>query len=554
MSRYALGLDFGTESARALLVDLDSGQETAESMCEFTHGVITEALPVPDGAKLPPEWALQDPRDYIDALEKTVQEVMARAGAEPADVVGIGIDFTACTVLPTRADGTPLCFIDEFRADPHAWVKLWKHHGAAKEAEDLIALAKDREEKSLDYYGGAVSSEWLIPKALQVLRESPRVYEAADRFIEAGDWVVWKLTGVEARNSCAVGYKGMHVHSLGYPSNEFLRSLEPKLGGFYEKKIQGPIVAPGEAVGTLTPEVAGTLGLQTGTPVSACIIDAHAGVPGSGVCKAGEMVIVLGTSFCHMLLGEKEVLFEGFAGLVKDGILKGYFGYESGQTAGGDIFAWFVDNCVPAAYTDDAKARAISTHDLLTEKASALRVGESGLVALDWWNGNRSILMDANLSGMVVGLTLGTKPEEVYRALMESTIFGTRRIIQSYEAAGVPIDKIYACGGLPPKNRFFMQLFADVTGKEILVASSAQTVALGAAVFGAVAAGPDRGGFASEEEAVRAMVKPASVTYSPRPDAAEAYDRLYAHYEKLHDHFGRADRTMHELKRIRDEA
>ena len=551
MPRYALGLDFGTESARALLVNMDTGEEAAEEVCQFAHGVITDKLPIPGGVKLGHDWALQDPADYLTAIEKTVPASIKSAGARPEEVVGIGVDFTACTLAPCRSDGAALATLDEYRDNPHAWVKLWKHHGAAQEAEEVTSLAKRRGEAFLDYFGGAVSSEWLLPKAMETARQAPEVYAAAAQFVEAGDWIVWQLTGVLCRNSTAVGYKGMHVDGLGYPSHEFLGELDPKVERLYSNKIQGPVMAPGDKVGTLTKEMADKLGLAAGTAVSAATIDAHAGVPGCGVTAPGKMVAILGTSFCHMLLHDKPVLFDGFAGLVKDGILKGYYGYESGQTGGGDIYSWFLDNCVPGRYALNAETAGLSLHDYLAQKAQALRPGGSGVVALDWWNGNRSILMDAKLSGLWLGMTLSTRPEELYLSLLEATVFGTRRIIESYEHAGIPIKELHACGGLPHKNPMLMQLFADICNRDIVIAASAQTVALGAAMFGSLAAGSAAGGFDTIEEGASSMVRPSPQTYRPNAAAATAYDSVYAEYLSLHDHFGREEKMMHRLKALR---
>jgi len=551
MARYALGLDFGTESARALLVNVETGEEAAEAVFEFPDGVITEALPTPGQTPLGHDYALQNPADYLAALDATVPAALQAAGANAEEVIGIGVDFTACTLVPCRADATPLCTLDEFRDNSHAWVKLWKHHGAAREAEEVTALAKQRGEGFLDYFGGTVSSEWLLPKAMETARQAPDVYEAADQLVEAGDWIVWRLTGSLTRNSTAVGYKGMHVDGLGYPSADFLQQLDPRVAGLYDEKVQGPVMAPGDRAGALSREMAERLGLVEGTAVSVATIDAHAGVPGCGVTTSGKMVAILGTSFCHMLLADDAVLFEGFAGLVKDGILKGFYGYESGQTGGGDIYSWFLDNCVPAQVAQAAEAAGQSLHEYLGGRAAQIQPGQSGLVALDWWNGNRSTLMDADLTGLWIGMTLATKPEELYLSLLEATVFGTRRIVESYRDAGIAIDELHACGGLPHKNPMLMQMFADVCNTPIIIAASSQTVALGAAMFGALAAGAQAGGFDTMDEAAAHMVQPSPHAYEPRAEVAAAYDRVYAEYTALYDHFGKAQKMMHRLKALR---
>jgi len=550
MAKYALGLDFGTESGRALLVNVATGEEIAQSVCEYAHGVITEHLPTPGATRLGRDWALQHPDDYLEALTRIVRAVMQESGAAPEDVVGIGVDFTACTIMPTTADGTPLCTLERFRDDPNAWVKLWKHHAADPETREILALARERKEPFLPYYGNAISSEWLLPKALQVLRESPEVYAAAECIVEGGDWITWKLTGELVRNACASGYKAMWVDVLGYPSEEFLGAIDPGITNLYKEKVTGPIRAAGERAGLLTEAMAQELGLAAGTPVSPATIDAHAGVPASYVTEPGVMAIIMGTSSCHMLLNDRAVLFEGFVGVVKDGIIKGYYGYESGQTAVGDIFAWFVDNCTPPEIAEEAEKSGRSRHDVLTERAQGLRPGESGLLALDWWNGNRSILMNAALSGLLVGATLDTRAEEIYRALIEGTAFGTRKIIESYVQAGIPIRKIVACGGLAERNPMLLQINADVINRPIEIAASGQAVALGAAMFGALAAGKENRGYDTIAEAARHMVQPATEVYEPIPENARVYEQLYAEYDRLHDLFGRTDPVMQRLRKI----
>jgi len=549
--KLSLGLDFGTESVRALLVEVETGREVAEKAFQYPHGVLDEKLPVAGAPPLGADWFLQDPRDYLDGLDVVVPGVLKEARARGSDVVGIGLDFTSCTVMPTDKQGTPLCVKKEMSADPQAWVKLWKHHGAASEARRIQTVAEERGEAFMDYYAHAISSEWVLPKALETFHKSRRVYDAAHTFVEGADWIVWQLTGRLARNACCAGFKAMHVEGLGYPSRDFLEAVEPGFGGFFEQKLMGKIIPSGESVGGLSAEWAERLGLEAGTPVSAGMIDAHVGVPGVGVTEPGTMVLVLGTSFCHMMLGAELKLFEGPLGIVKDGIIPGCYAYESGQSAGGDIYAWFVKNCVPAAYEQAAAERGVNVHTLLSEKAAALAPGESGLLALDWWNGNRSILMDAELSGLLVGATLNTKPEEIYRALIEATAFGTRRILQAYVEAGIEINELVACGGLPEQNPFVVQVFADVCNIPMKVAGTAQAMALGAAMCGAAAAGRERGGCDSIQEASARMAKPFKKTYSPAPERAAAYDELYREYVCLHDLFGRQERLMHRLRALR---
>jgi L-ribulokinase len=549
--KYAVGVDFGTESGRAVLIDVTSGEEIASAVHPYANGVIDARLP-DSGVELEPDWALQDPNDYIEVYKHAIPAVLAKSGADPEDVIGVGIDFTACTMLPTTADGTPLCFLPEWRANPHAWVKLWKHHAAQPEANRLNAIARELGYDFLDRYGGKISSEWFFPKVWQILDEAPDVYDAADRLIEAADWAVWQLTGVETRNSCTAGYKAVWSKREGFPPNEFFKALDPRLERVVDQKMSRDIAPLGDRAGGLTAEAAAWTGLKPGTAVAVANVDAHVSVPAATVTEPGRMVIIMGTSNCHMVLGTEERSVPGMCGYVEDGILPGFFGYEAGQSCVGDHFAWFVDNAVPAAYEREAEARGIGIHDLLEEKAAALQPGESGLLALDWWNGNRSVLVDVDLTGMLLGATLATKAEEIYRALIEATAYGTRIIIETLVEHGVPVDEIVATGGLPDRNKLLMQIYADITGRTIHVAKSGQIGALGSAMHSAVAAGKAAGGFDSIAEASAKMAGLRDEVYVPVPEHQAVYDMLYADYVRLHDYFGRGENdVMKRLKALR---
>lgn len=552
--KYSIGVDFGTESGRALLVDVATGEEVATAVYPYKNGVIDDVLP--DGkTKLEPDWALQDPQDYIDTLKETIPAVLRESSVQAQEVIGIGIDFTACTMLPIAKDGTPLCMIERFRSRPNAWVKLWKHHAAQPEADQINAIARERGETFLQRYGGKYSSEWFFSKLWQTLNEDPEVYDAADRFIEAADWIVLQMTGEEKRNSCTAGYKAMWSKREGYPSDDFFKALDPRLEHVVDEKMSRTIYPLGTRAGGLTPEMARLTGLLPGTAVAVGNVDAHVSVPAATVTDVGKMVMVMGTSICHMVLGYEEHMVEGMCGVVEDGILPGFFGYEAGQSAVGDIFAWFVENGVPWAYEDEARAKGISVHPLLEEKAAALRVGEAGLLALDWWNGNRSILVDADLTGLLIGATLATKPEEIYRALIEATAFGTNKIIQSFEQSGVCVEELYACGGLPERNKLLMQIYAEVTGREIRVAATPQAGAFGSAMFGALAAGKANGGYDCIVEAAQRMVRLKDETFIPNRANHKVYRTLFAEYERLHDYFGRGgNEVMKRLKQIKREA
>jgi L-ribulokinase len=554
MSKYTIGVDFGTESGRAVLVDVSNGKEIATAVYQYSNGVIDEILP---GTKirLEPDWALQDPEDYIRTFQNTIPTVLEQSGVAATDVIGIGIDFTACTMLPVKVDGTPLCNLPEFREQPHAWVKLWKHHAAQTEADKINETARKMGEGWLDRYGGKISSEWFFSKTLQILNEAPGIYEAADRLLEAADWVVWQLTGVETRNSCTAGYKAMWSKETGFPSKDYFAALHPKLANVIEEKMTTDIRPVGQIAGGLSEQAAQWTGLKPGIAVAIANVDAHVAVPAATVTEPGRMVMIMGTSTCDMVLGDEEHIVPGMCGYVEDGIIPGFFGYEAGQSCVGDHFAWIVENCVPASYEREAKERGIEIHALLEEKAARLNIGESGLLALDWWNGNRSVLVDVDLTGLLIGMTLATKPEEIYRSLIEATAYGKRIIIETFQKNGVPIHELVACGGLPEKNKLLMQIYADVIGLPIRLSASKQTPALGSAMFGAVAAGKAAGGYGSIYDAAQKMAGLKDEMYTPNLENKIAYDQLYAEYIILHDHFGRGENdVMKRLKKIKADA
>jgi L-ribulokinase len=546
--KYAIGVDFGTESGRSVLVDISNGKEVATSVHSYANGVIDEVLPGTE-IRLGPDWALQDPNDYLEVFKKTIPAVLKESGVDPVDVIGIGVDFTACTILPTKLDGTPLCFLPEWRANPHAWVKLWKHHAAQPEANQLNQIALKGGYTFLSRYGGKISSEWFVPKVWQIVNEAPEVYQAADRILEATDWVIWQLTGVETRNSCTAGYKAIWSKREGFPEKSFFKALDPRLENLVDEKMSRTVTPLGQRAGELSLKAAQWTGLRPGTAVAIANVDAHVAVPASTVVEPGRMVIIMGTSNCHMVLSKKEIVVPGMCGYVEDGIIPGYFGYEAGQSCVGDHFAWFVENCVSGRYQEDANREGIDIHKYLERKAALLKPGESGLVALDWWNGNRSVLVDVDLTGLMLGMTLATKPEEIYRALIEATAYGTRVIVDAFNAKGVEVNEIVATGGLPDKNHLLMQIYADVTGMTVRVAAAKQTPALGSAMFGAVAAGKAAGGYDSIYDASQLMAHLRDEIYTPNSENKRVYDQLFAEYLILHDTFGRGGNDV--MKRLK---
>ncbi|MFC3898347.1 ribulokinase [Lentzea rhizosphaerae] len=543
-----VGVDFGTLSGRAVVVRVRDGAELGTAVHDYSHGVVDGVLPA-TGRALPPEWALQVPSDYLDVLRTAVPQAVADAGVAPELVIGIGTDFTACTMVPVTADGTPLCDLPEFAENPHAYVKLWRHHAAQGQADRINDLAHDRKESWLPRYGGLISSEWEFAKGLQVLEEAPEVYAAMEHWVEAADWIIWQLTGRYTRNACTAGYKGIHQDGA-YPSEEFLAELNPAFATFVADKLDHPLSALGDKAGTLTAEAAEWTGLPEGIAVAVGNVDAHVTAPAAQAVEPGQMVAIMGTSTCHVMSGDVLREVPGMCGVVDGGIVPGLWGYEAGQSGVGDIFAWFVKNQVPPAYHEQADERGITVHELLTELAATQRVGEHGLVALDWHSGNRSVLVDHELSGVVVGQTLATKAEDIYRALLEATAFGTRVIIDTFTDAGVPVTELVIAGGLV-KNRLLMQIYADVVNLPLSIIGSAQGPALGSAMHAAVAAGA----FEDIREAAGHMGSVQRHVFTPIPENVEAYERLFLDYLELHDYFGRGvNDVMRRLRKFRRDA
>jgi L-ribulokinase len=549
--QLVVGVDFGTLSGRAVVVRCHDGAELGSAVHAYPHAVMDRRLTVGPSAasggpiELPPDWALQVPDDYREVLRVAVPAAVAAAGVDPADVVGIGTDFTACTMIPTTADGTPLNELPEYADRPHAYVKLWKHHAAQPQADRINDQARERGESWLARYGGRISSEWEFAKGLQVLEEDPDVYAAMEHWVEAADWIVWQLCGTYVRNACTAGYKGIYQDG-GYPSRDFLGALNPCFVDFVADKLEHRIGALGLPAGGLTAQAADWTGLREGIAVAVGSVDAHATAPAADAVAPGQMTAIMGTSTCHVMNGDHLAEVPGMCGAVDGGIVAGLWGYEAGQSGVGDIFGWFVETSVPASYAETAAAQGISLHDLLTDLAAEQPIGSHGLVALDWHSGNRSVLVDHQLSGLMVGQTLQTTPEDQYRALLEATAFGTRTIIEAFVGSGVPVTELIVAGGLL-KNELLMQIYADVTRLPLSTIASTNGPALGAAIHAAVAAGVH----ADVRTAAGAMGGRSAATYRPRPESSARYDALYAEYRALHDWFGRGGtEVMHRLKAI----
>jgi L-ribulokinase len=546
--QYVVGVDFGTLSGRALVVRVSDGAELGTGVHAYSHGVMDSRLAT-SGELLPPEWALQVPSDYVDVLKTAIPAALAESGINPAHVIGIATDFTACTMVPTVADGTPLNELAEFADRRHAYVKLWKHHAAQPQADRINELAAERGESWLPRYGGLISSEWEFAKGLQFLEEDPELYERMDHWVEAADWIVWQLSGRYVRNACTAGYKGI-LQDGEYPSREFLAALNPAFAGFADDKVSHELGQLGDVAGRLTAEAAAWTGLPEGIAVAVGNVDAHVTAPAAGATQPGQMVAIMGTSTCHVMNSDVLTDVPGMCGVVDGGIVAGLYGYEAGQSGVGDIFAWYVENQVPSRYFAAAAEAGVSIHKYLTSLIADQPVGGHGLVALDWHGGNRSVLVDTELSGVVFGTTLATKAEEVYRALFESTAFGTRTIVETFGAHGVPVTEFIVAGGLL-RNPVLMQIYSDILRLPISTIASDQGPALGSAIHAAVAAGA----YNNVVAAGAAMGKVQTGKYVPNAEAADAYDALYAEYRTLHDYFGRGGNdVMRRLKRIRREA
>ena len=531
--QYALGLDYGTNSVRALLVNTANGKEVATAVWGYAHGTAGVIL------GRDPNLARQHPADYVQGAEVTIKKALAMAkktvrGFKPEQVIGIGVDTTGSTPLPVDSNGMPLAFNKRFAKNPAAMAWLWKDHTGVAEAAEITALAARMRPQYLAKCGGTYSSEWFFSKILHCLRTAPEVFDAAHTWVECADWIPATLTGTESSDQlvvgvCAAGHKAMYNDSWGgYPDAEFLGQLDPKLGAL-RGRLRPKAHAIDRSVGGLTPAWANRTGLPAGIPVAVGAFDAHLGGVGSGIAP-GTLVKIIGTSTCDMMVvpvGQKLADVPGLCGIVNGSILPGFYGLEAGQSAVGDIFNWFVNYLQPGG-------KKLGSHEELSKGAARLAPGESGLLALDWNNGNRTILVDQRLTGLLLGQTLYTTPAEIYRALIEATAFGALTIINRFEEYGVKVEQIVNCGGIAEKNPLVMQIYADVTSRPMKVSRSAQTCALGAAIAGAVVGGvyPD---YASAQRAMTGL-KPRS--FMPNPKAHAVYRELYPLYRKLHDAFG----------------
>lgn len=547
--RYTIGIDFGSLSARAVLMDLADGSVAASCVYPYPHAVLSAALP--DGTALPPDWALQLPADYRDALKELLPRLLRESGVDGGQVVGIGLDVTSTTMLPVTAEGIPLCELEGYASNPHAYIKMWKHHAAQPQAERIEALARREGAAWLSQFGGSISGEHFLPKAAQIAEEAPELYRDCGRLCEVGDWLVWELTGRESRGYCAAAYKTYYNSADGDVSAEFLARVTPLLGTL-EQKLPRPVVKPGDAAGGLCEAWAARCGLKAGIPVSAAGVDAHVTAIGCRTVEDGDALLIVGTSTCVIMLGREYREVAGLNGVVPEGIVPGLNAYEGGQAAVGDMFAWFCENCVPESCMLQARQQGIGIQQHLSTLAAEKKPGESGLVALDWINGVRSTLMNFELSGLVMGLTMDTAPEDIYRALLESSAFGAWKILKATIDEGVRIERVWASGGIPLKNPLLMQIYADVFNMDIHVVDEPYSAALGSAIMAQSAS--VGGGFAGLSELCGERSCHLGPVYRPIAENVEVYRELFEIYSGLYERFGRESDSMKKLRRLRDKA
>lgn len=532
--RYVIGVDYGTQSARAVVAEISTGNRLGEAVYRYPHGVMDAALP--DGTPLVgPDWALEDPRDYLEALEKTVRGAVADAKVPKEEIGGIAIAATACTLLPVDQNLTPLAFDKAFASCPHAYAKLWKHHRAQPDAERMTRAGTKEE---LAEYGGRISSEWAIPKVMEVMREAPEIYRAADRFMQFSDWLTALLTGdPDVQNGSIATFKAMWSKRRGLPTDDYFDRVGDGVREIAHVKLRGRKLLAGERAGKLSMDMAARLGLCPGISVGMAHTDAHAAALGVGAAEPGDYVYILGTSSCGHLLAKEKVTVPGVTGQFEDGLIPGCTCYSGGQTCVGDMLEWYVKNALPGEYLEAAGNESVYTY--LERLSAKQKPGDCGLIALDWWGGNRSPVKNDGLSGLIMGLSMRTRPEDIFRALLDAIAFGHRAILDNFATRGLRAERIILCGGIADKNRLLMQIMADVLNREVAVTGESQATARGAACCAAAAMGEENGGYATLPDAVRRMKSGIRETFAPIPENAEAYDKLYAIYHHLSDTLGR---------------
>lgn len=548
--KYAIGLDYGSLSLRGLLVQVEDGMSVAEHVSEYASGILEEKLPGSD-VRLPDGFALQNPMDYIHATYEVLSKLAKTPGVDAADIIGIGLDSTACTIMPVDEAYWPLCLKEEFAAEPHAWIKLWKHHSAQDQADRLNRVAQEMDLSFLKRMGGGISGESGYPKILETLECAPEVYAAAHRFMEVGDWIVWLLTGKETRNDVVASFHMQWDKTEGFPPNEFFRTVHPGLDGLIDEKIGRDVQNVYERAGVLLKEVAEKTGLRPG--ISVCCNNGDGNTPLNclQIHREGVGALILGTSSVLMFLTKEKKLVKGCVGAVDSALLPGYYGHVFGQSAAGDALAWYMDNMLPHRYWLEAEKEGCSVYAYMDRKIAAVPAGSGGVVALDWFNGCRSLLMNARLSSVLAGVDLRTKPEEIYRAIIEALAFGYRNMLDACAGEGIYFDCLRVCGGFALKNPGAMQVFSDVLGLPLEVSVLTQAVCLGSAISGAAATPVADGGWGDIVAAGEHMACREYIRYIPNPANSAAYAAAYAQYRRVYAFFGEESGVMDALHALK---
>lgn len=527
---YSIGIDYGTASGRVILVNTSDGKIVSSYEETYQHGTIAEEL---GGETLPHNYFLQHAGDYHHVLENGVKHVLEESQINKDEVVGIGVDFTSCTVVFLDENFRPLHMNEDLSHHPHAYVKLWKHHGAQDEATQMVEANEKANQNWLNYYGHSVNSEWMIPKILEVKHKAPELLERAHYIMEAGDYMTSLLVNQNIRSNCGIGFKGFYDEVNGF-NYDFFETVDPELPQIVKDKCEAPVIQIGDSAGSLSEYYQNLWRLSSNVQISPYMIDAHSGVLGAGAIEKGEFTPVIGTSTCHLMLDPKQESIPSITGSVKDAIIPGLYAYEAGQAAVGDLFS-YSERMAPQHIVEEAAKQDKSVLEYLETLASQIPVEDQHVVVLDWHNGNRSILSDSHLTGSVFGLTLQTPFEMVHRAYLESTAFGTKMIMKQFEDNDIPVHTVYASGGIPKKSQLLVDIYANVLNKKVVVLESSNATALGAAMLGANVGGA----YDTLRETVQHMKQPVYYEKQPDPEKVKHYEKLFDKYQKLHDLLGR---------------
>lgn len=550
MSCYTIGVDFGNNSGRAVLVDVSTGEVVKSATYDYYYGIMSKNFI--DGMPLPNKFALAHPQDFLDVLSNVVREVISEISL--SDIIGIGIDCSSCSMLPVTSDGTPLCFLNEFKNNPHAYVKLTMHTSAIKEAKKLTSTALNRNEKFISIINNSISPEMMLSKILETYNEAPEVYNAAAHFVEVADWLVWRLTGNNIHNSYSAAYKSFWTKEDGYPSKDYFKAIDEGFENVIADKLSATIKPAGTLAGTITRQGSRLCGLNSGTAVSVASPDLLSCVPAVKMYSSNKMIAVMGKSTIFMVLADKSPTIKGLSGPSTDSVFENTISYKGKQECVGETYSWFLNNYIPPEYLENAKKEGRNTHSYMAQQMMKLKPGENGILALNWLRGNKSVLENPNLSALFVGLTPDSKTEHLYRAIIEGMAFDTRRIIDVFEAASIEIDTFFGVGTIAERNAFIMQLYADILKTPIKVAGSPLAPAIGSAIFASVAAGVANGGYKTIADASKVMGTLKPTTYYPILENSNIYDKMYEQYVKLYNMFSsREDNIMTNLKNIQQE-